>query len=213
MSPIIPWAGGDILSLAVYPFIRSFASGWTAAGQLPEWPLPAVNWFLFARTTLERWPCSCSVAQLCPTLGDPRDCSPPASSLHGIFQARTLEWVAISFSRGSSPPRDWTCVSCLAGRFFTTEPPGKPSDPFWSNTQYHALKLLFLSITILFLKLTDSGDSASVFLAPWLQPSLLPHATPIVKCNPPVDRDSWTFNHFQGIVSTGQSETNTLTWP
>jgi len=124
MSPIIPWAGGDILSLAVYPFIRSFASGWTAAGQLPEWPLPAVNWFLFARTTLERWLCSCSVAQLCPTLGDPRDCSPPASSLHGIFQARTLEWVAISFSRGSSPPRDWTCVSCLAGRFFTTEPPG-----------------------------------------------------------------------------------------
>ena len=46
------------------------------------------------------------VAQSCPTLCDPMDCSPPGSSVHGIFQARILEWVAISFSRGSSPPRD-----------------------------------------------------------------------------------------------------------
>ena len=54
------------------------------------------------------------------------DYSPPASSVHEISQARILEWVAISFSRGSSQPRDWTCVSCTAGRFFTPEPPGKP---------------------------------------------------------------------------------------
>ena len=47
------------------------------------------------------------------------DCSPPGSSVHEIFQARILEWVAISFSRGSSQPRDWTQVSCTAGRFFT----------------------------------------------------------------------------------------------
>ena len=47
------------------------------------------------------------------------DCSLPGSSVHGIFQARALEWVAISFSRGSSRPRDWTCVSCIAGRRFT----------------------------------------------------------------------------------------------
>ena len=45
---------------------------------------------------------------------------------HGILQARILEWVAISFSRGSSWPRDWTHVSCIAGGFFTTEPVGKP---------------------------------------------------------------------------------------
>ena len=44
----------------------------------------------------------CSVTQLCPTLCDPRDCSPPGSSVHGIFQARILEWVAISYSRRSS---------------------------------------------------------------------------------------------------------------
>ena len=47
------------------------------------------------------------------------DCSPPGSSVHEIFQARILEWVAISFSRGSPQPRDWTQVSCTAGRFFT----------------------------------------------------------------------------------------------
>ena len=57
------------------------------------------------------------------------DCSLPGSSVRGISQARTLEWVAISFSRGSSRPRDWTCGSCRAGGFFTTEPPGKPHEP------------------------------------------------------------------------------------
>ena len=46
-------------------------------------------------------------------------CSLPGSSVHGIFQERILKWVAIPFSRGSSQPRDWTWVSCIAGRFFT----------------------------------------------------------------------------------------------
>ena len=59
------------------------------------------------------------VAQSCPTLCDPMDCSLPGSSVHGIFQARILEWVAISFSRGSSQPRDQTRVSLIAGRRFT----------------------------------------------------------------------------------------------
>ena len=47
------------------------------------------------------------------------DCSIPGSSIHGIFQARVLGWLAISFFRGSSWPKDWTQVSCTAGRFFT----------------------------------------------------------------------------------------------
>ena len=47
-----------------------------------------------------------SVAQSCPILCDPMDCSLPDSSVHGIFQVRLLEWVAISFSRGASPSRD-----------------------------------------------------------------------------------------------------------
>ena len=59
------------------------------------------------------------VAQLCLTLSDPMDCRLPGSSVDGIFQARLLEWVAISFSRGSSQPRGQTQVSHIAGRHFT----------------------------------------------------------------------------------------------
>ena len=61
--------------------------------------------------------CVWSAAQLCPTLCDPTDYSSPVFSVHGIFQARILEWVAISSSRGSSWPRDWTHISgisCIA---------------------------------------------------------------------------------------------------
>ena len=62
-------------------------------------------------------------AQSCPTLCDPMDSSPPGSSVHGILQARILEWVAISFSRGSSQPRDRILIlasPALADEFFTT---------------------------------------------------------------------------------------------
>ena len=59
------------------------------------------------------------VTQLCPTLCDSMDRSLPGSSVHGILQPRILEWIAISFSRGSSPPREWPWVSCIAGWFFT----------------------------------------------------------------------------------------------
>ena len=59
------------------------------------------------------------VAQSCPTLCDPMDCSLSGSSVHGIFEARVLEWIAISFSRGSSRPRNQTWVSRIAGRCFT----------------------------------------------------------------------------------------------
>ena len=54
-----------------------------------------------------------SVTQSCSTLCDSIDCSPPGSSVHGIFQASILEWVAISYSRGSTRPRDWTHISCV----------------------------------------------------------------------------------------------------
>ena len=63
--------------------------------------------------------CWSEVAQSCPTLCDSMDCSLPGSSIHGIFQARILEWIAISFSRGTSWPRNWTQVSCIVGRCFT----------------------------------------------------------------------------------------------
>ena len=59
------------------------------------------------------------VPQLCLTLCKPMDCGPQGSSVHGILQARVLEWIAIPFSRGSFQPRYETWVSCIAGRFFT----------------------------------------------------------------------------------------------
>ena len=79
-----------------------------------------------------------SVAQLCPTLYDSTDCSPSGSSVHGIFPAKILEWVAISFSRGFSRPRvelafpassalaDGFFIICTSKDGFFTAPPGKP---------------------------------------------------------------------------------------
>ena len=70
-----------------------------------------------------------SCAHLCPTLCDSMDYSPPGFSIHGISQARILEWVAISSSRGSSWPRDQThvsCVSYIAGNSLLLEPSGRP---------------------------------------------------------------------------------------
>ena len=74
-------------------------------------------------------PSESEVAQSCPTLCDPMDCSLSGSSVHGIFQARVLEWVAISFSRVSSQSRDRTLVSCTADRHFT----------IWATREAHQL--------------------------------------------------------------------------
>ena len=64
--------------------------------------------------------------QSCLALCNLMDGSLPGSSFHGVCQARILEWVAISFSKGSSWLRDLTHISCIVGRFFTAESPGKP---------------------------------------------------------------------------------------
>ena len=79
----------------------------------------------------------CLVAQSCLTLCHPMDRSPPGSSVHGILQARILEWVAMPSSRGSSQLRDQTWVSHIAGRFFTSWGTGKPK-----NTGVDSLSLL-----------------------------------------------------------------------
>ena len=68
--------------------------------------------------------CMCSVTSV---MSDSLDDSPPGSSVHGISQARILEWVAMPSSRGSSQPRDQTCISCLADGFYTTEPLVSPN--------------------------------------------------------------------------------------
>ena len=66
------------------------------------------------------------VAQSCPTLCDPTDCGPPVSSVHGILQARILEWIAITFSGGSSQHRDQIQSPTLQADSLPSKPPGKP---------------------------------------------------------------------------------------
>ena len=96
----------------------------------------SIYWRLWVKL---QWMCMCVYARVwvcmrmcvcarvcvlsCVWLCDPMDCSPPGASVNGSFQARILEWVAISSSKGSSPNMDWTCFfesPALAGRFFTT---------------------------------------------------------------------------------------------
>ena len=72
------------------------------------------SWWTLASFSL----CACLLSHV--RLFDPMDCSPPGSSVHGILQARVLEWVATSSSRRSSQPRHWTQVSRMAGAFFTS---------------------------------------------------------------------------------------------
>ena len=88
--------------------------------RLPRpWNSPGKNTGVGCHFLLQRIKVKSEVAQSCPTLSNPMDCSLPGSSVHGIFQARVLEWVAISFSRGSSQPRGRARVSCIASRCFT----------------------------------------------------------------------------------------------
>ena len=76
------------------------------------------------RITMKKWS---DVTQMCLTLCDPMDYSLSGSSVHGIFQTRIPEWVAISFSRRSSRSRDWTWVSCIIGRHFIVLAPYDPT--------------------------------------------------------------------------------------
>ena len=162
---------------------------------------------------LSKWsPCVCaSLLQLCLTLCDPKDCSPPGSSLHGILQVRILEWVAMPSTRGSSPPRDRTgisFVSCIAGGFFTSwvtrEAPSK-----WSviPQTFHHCPLLpcfllhiphipisyfyFPTSTVLFLYNLLPGISHSISFVCWNLPESITHYLlhglpwlPSSRCNP-----------------------------
>ena len=72
------------------------------------------------------------VAQSCPNFCDHMNSSLPVSSVYGTLQARILEWVAFPSSRGSSQPREWAQVSCIAGRFFTVWATRKAQE-YWSG--------------------------------------------------------------------------------
>ena len=85
------------------------------------------------------------VAQSCLTLCDLMDCSLPGSSVHRISQARVLEWVAIYFSRDHPDTGIEPMSPALAGRFFTTEPPGKPGVDLAACSNFPRLSLLWCS--------------------------------------------------------------------
>ena len=91
------------------------------------------------------------IAQSCPTLCDPMDCSLPGSSVHGIFQAIVLKWIAISFSRGSSWPRDWTQVSRIVDRRFI----------IWATREVIS-SLICIPLTL------GELEHLSVFLSHWI---------------------------------------------
>ena len=99
------WGSDTVLSFCIKP---RFTLGITHQSQHIQCLFP--SWKKDKRSSM------CCLLQSCQTLFNPMDCSPPSSSVHWILQARILEWVAISFSRESSWPRDWTQVSCIAGR-------------------------------------------------------------------------------------------------
>ena len=80
---------------------------------------------------------------------DPMDCSPPGSSAHGILQARILEWVAISSSRGSSWPRDWNCISCTGWHILY----------YWATWPDTAASSLWMPISFQMLTSIFSGDA------------------------------------------------------
>ena len=103
------------------------------------------------------------VSKLCPTLATPMDCSPPGSSVHGILQARILEWVAIAFSRSSSRLRNWTGASCIADDL-PTELWGKPRALF----SYRALSTWASQVALV----VKNPPANSGHVRDWLDPYL-----------------------------------------
>ena len=117
---------------------------------------------------------ACLVTQTCSTLCNPMDCSLPGSSVHGILQARIVEWVAISFSRGSCQPRDQTLVSCIADRFFTG----------WANREVHIYILMFSSSTVS-VSLWPHGLQHARFPCPSVPPRACSNPCPLSRwCHP-----------------------------
>ena len=94
---------------------------------------------------------------------DPMDCSSPGSSVHGILHSRILGWLAISSSRRSSQPRDQTCISYIAGGFFTAESLQNP----YTHMLYFTVKMMpmmgiFLVVQGLRLCVPNAGDQGSI---------------------------------------------------
>ena len=118
-----------------------------------------------------------TVSQSCSTLWNSMDCTPPGSSVCRILQARILEWIEIPFCRGSSQPRDWTCVSCIADRFFISEQPGNQEiyikrrkiQPIFQCIRTDNLSVCF-SCSVVSNTLWPHGLYSTRLLCPWGSP-------------------------------------------
>ena len=118
----------------LYEVLYSFRAQFTPLHRLskleenPESSCLSLSSFGWGNQGLRCYYCCCLVSQWYPTPCNSMDCSLPGSSIHGILQARILEWVAIPFSKGPSRPRDGTQASWLQADSLPSEPPEKPSD-------------------------------------------------------------------------------------
>ena len=121
----------------------------------------------------------------------------PGSSIHGIFQARLLKWVAISFSRASSQPRDRTHVSCVAGGFFTTESLGKPRYTMKSESES-------VSHSVMPNSLRPHGLQPTRLLCPWDFPG---KSTGMVAISFSKE-SSWPWDQTQVSCTAGRLFTN-----
>ena len=136
---------------------RAWGSGVCQISQLLGWCervlLPPFNWGCFIWGCV----CACSISQPCPTLCNLIDCSPPGSSVHGSLQARILEWVAISSSRGSSRV---SCISCI-GRWILYLLNHLGSPPIWGWFGSYS----FLGDTQNFMKFIASTSTQCLILS------------------------------------------------
>ena len=113
---LISTLGGCLLVRPHYPVPASESDSLEPSQLLVQQGSPGLGrpHLAFCTPTSPGSICVYSVTQSCPTLSDPMDCSPPGSSVHGILQARVLQWGALPSFRGSSCPRDRTRVSCVS---------------------------------------------------------------------------------------------------
>ena len=137
-------------------------------------------------------------AQSCLTIWDPVDCSPPDSSVHRILQARTLEWVAIPFSKGSSRPRNQTQVSRIAGGFFAV----------WASreiTLYYIYSVQFSSVTQSCLTLRSHESQHTRPPCPSPTPRVYPNPCPLIRwCHPTISSSVIPFSScLQSFPASG----------
>ena len=133
-TPLHPVSASSVSPSTVNPKVHhcpDFQLSYYLSDEIPTYEEASmtgrkVNQVVLTKFSSQDELCVCVLTQSCLTLCDPMACSLPGSSVHGISQARKLEWAAKLSSRGSSWPRDQTCVSCIGRQIFTTASPGKP---------------------------------------------------------------------------------------